>query len=85
MVGVVEADAANRAHVRGRERREEQANVGYLVGDMVLAKDVAMDDSGGFGARDVGDAAREDGVAVVGSSVAGEESNEALRWLAEEL
>jgi hypothetical protein len=42
-----------------------------LVGDLVGAEDLAFDDSGLFGFGDVGDALREDGIAIVDSAVLG--------------
>jgi hypothetical protein len=79
--GVVQPQAAHRPHVLGGEGRQQQADIGDLVGDMVLAEDVALDDAGLAGLADVGDAAREDGVAVVGAAVPGEEADEALKFL----
>jgi hypothetical protein len=76
--GVVEAETAHRPHVLGGQGRQQRADVGHVVGDVVLAEDVALNDAGLAGLADVGDAAREDGVAVVGPAIAGQEADEAL-------
>jgi hypothetical protein len=76
--GVVQAETAHRPDVFGGQGRQQQADVGDLVGHVVLAEDVALDDAGLAGLADVGDAAREDGIAVVGAAVAGQEADEAL-------
>lgn len=78
MGGVVQAETSHRPHVLGGQGRQERPDVGYVVGDVVLAKDVALDDAGLAGLADVGDAAREDGVAVVGPAIPGQEADEAL-------
>jgi len=78
VVGVVEAQAAHRADVRGRQRREQQPDVDDLVRDAVRAEDVPRDDARPRRLGDVGAAARQDGVAVVRAAVPGEEADEAL-------
>jgi hypothetical protein len=42
----------------GSQGRQKHADVGDVVGDGVLAKDIAVDDAGLAGLADVGDAAR---------------------------
>ena len=78
MSSVVQAETAHGAHVLGGQGRQQRADVDDLVGDVVLAEDVALDDAGLAGLADVGDAAREDGVAVVGPAIPGQEADEAL-------
>ena len=50
-----------------------------MVGEVVLAKDVAVNYARLRGFREVGYAGGEDCVAVVGAAVAGEEADETLR------
>lgn len=78
MLFVVETEAAYSSHVFRGERSEEEANVGGLVGDGVLAEDGAGDYLclGGFGY--IGRVAGEDSVAVVDAAVVGEEADETL-------
>jgi len=76
--GVVQAQTPHRPHVLGGQGRQEGADVDDLVGHVVLAKDVALDDAGLARLADVGDAAGQDGVAVVGPAVPGQEADEAL-------
>ena len=78
MLGVVQAQAADGASVFWGERGEEESDVGDLVGEGVGAEDVAADDAGAGSLGEVGDIGWEDGVAVVGAAVAGEEADEAL-------
>lgn len=47
----------------------------------MLAKDVALDNAGLASLGDVGDAPRENGIAVVGAAVPGQEADEALGWV----
>ena len=49
-----------------------------LARDIVLAEDVALDDAGLLCLCEVADARGEDGVAVIGFAVFGEEADEAL-------
>lgn len=62
----------------GGQRRQEEADVGDLVGDIVLAKDVTLNNACLACFGDVGDASRENGIAVVGAAVPGQEADEAL-------
>lgn len=78
MLLVVETQAADGADVLRGQGGKQQADVGHLVGYGVRAKDVAGDETGLLGGPDVGDALGEDGVAVVGAAVAGEEADETL-------
>lgn len=79
MLGVIETQAADGTDIGVGEGGEEQADVCYLVRDGVGVEDVTGYDArlGGFGY--VGCGGGEDGVAIVGAAVAGEEADEALR------
>jgi len=76
--GVVQAETPHRPHVLRGQGRQEGADVDDLVGHVVLAKDVALDDAGLARLADVGDAAGQDGIAVVGPAVPGQEADETL-------
>jgi hypothetical protein len=78
MGGIVQTQTPHSPDIFGSQRRKEHADVGDPICDVVLAEDVALDDAGLAGLADVGDASREDGVAVVGPAVPGQEADEAL-------
>ena len=49
-----------------------------MVGDLVLAKDITLDDVGLPGLGDIGHSLGKDGITVVGAAVLGQETDEAL-------
>jgi hypothetical protein len=80
--GVVQPQTPHRPDIFRGQGGQERPDVGNLVGNIVLAKDVAGDDAGLAGLADVADAARQDGISVVGAAVPGQEADEALcQWL----
>lgn len=78
VAAVVEPQAAHRADVLRREGAQEAADVGHLVGDAVRAKDVPRDDARLPRLAYVRRAPGQDGVAVEGAAVLGEEADQAL-------
>lgn len=78
MLRVVQAQAPHGSDLLRRQRTQEQADVGDVVGHIVLAEDVAGDDPGLLCLPDVRDAPGQDGVAVVGAAVLCQEADQAL-------
>ncbi len=79
MLGVVEPEAPHRPDILRGQRRQEEPDVGHLVRHLVPAEDVPGDDVGVPGLGDVRHAPGQDGIAVVGASVLGEEADKTLR------
>lgn len=75
MFGVVEAQAPNGAHMLGGQRGQKHADVGDLVCHLVLAQDIAFDDTGLLCFSDVSGSPGQDGIAIVGTAVFGEEAD----------
>lgn len=75
---VVETQAADGADVFWCQGGEQEADVLDGVGYAVGAEDVTLNKAGLFGGADVGCARGEEGVAVVGFAVTGEEADETL-------
>lgn len=78
MSSVVQTQTPHGPDILGGQGCQEQADVGDLVGHIVLAKDVALHNTSLASLGNVGDAPREDGVAVVGAAVPGQEADKAL-------
>ncbi len=78
---VVEAQAPDIPDILQRKGRQEEPDVRHLVGHLVFAIDVPLDDAGLLRLGQVCYALRQDGVAVVGLAVFGEESHKSLRRL----
>lgn len=78
MQRVVQAEAPDRLDVLQRQGREEQPDIGDVVGDLVLAEDVPLDDARLLGLGDVGHAGGQDRIAVVDPAIPGEEADESL-------
>lgn len=75
---VVETETADGLDVGAGEGSQEVRDVEDLVGDGVGAEDGTVDYFGLAGEGEVGCAVGEDGVAVVGAAVFGEEADETL-------
>ena len=78
VVGIVKAHAPHRLNLVLRERRKKVLDRQHAVRHNVVAKDVAGDDVGTRGARNVGDAGGEDRIAGVDVAVGGEETDKTL-------
>lgn len=78
MSGVVQPQTPHRPDILRSQGGQERPDVGDLVGNVVFAKDIAGDDAGLAGLADVADAARQNGVSVIGTAVPGQEADEAL-------
>lgn len=77
---IVETQTSNRLDVLERERRQQQAHVGYLVCHLMLPKDVAGDDPSPLRLGNIRHAPRQDGISVVYLAISGEETDESL-WV----
>lgn len=78
MVGIVEAEASYSLDVLGRQRRQQEPDVGDVFCDVVPSKDVARHDPGLPRLGDVSDAAWENCISVVRLAIPGKEANESL-------
>lgn len=58
-----------------RQRAEQEADVGDRICHVVSAKDVALDDAGLPGLRNVAHALGENGVTVIGAAILGQEAD----------
>jgi len=78
MQGVIQSQAPHGPDVVRGQRREEKPDVGDLVGHIMLAEDIALDDVrlGRFG--DVRDAPGQDGITVVSAAILGQKADESL-------
>lgn len=79
MLLVVHAKAAHRPDILECQGRQQQPDVGHLVRDLVLSKDVPSDDARLLGLADVGLARRQDGIAVICAAILGQEADQSLR------
>lgn len=75
---IVETQTANGADVLWGERRQQQPDVGNLIGDLMLPKNSADHDPGLLGLGDVRHALWQDGIPVVGPAVLGQEADKSL-------
>lgn len=78
MESIVQAETPNRLHILKGQRSEEVPDLGHLVSHVILAKDVALDDTGLLCLDDIADTLWEYSIAVIGTAVSGEEADEAL-------
>lgn len=78
MQGVIQSQASDGAYVGLGQRRQQRADTDDLVRHLVFAKDVASDDACLLGFGNVADSVAEDGIAVVGLAVLGQEADEPL-------
>lgn len=76
---IVKPEASHRPDVLGRKGGQKRPDVHDLVGDVVLAEDVALDDTGLACFADISDTSGQDGIAVVSAAVPGQEADEALQ------
>lgn len=75
MLRVVQSQAPHSPDVLRRKGREERADVGDLIGHVVLPEDVTGDDPGLRGLANVRDACGQDGIAVVDTAVLCQETD----------
>lgn len=78
MLRIIQAQAANALDVLGRQGRKQEPDIGDLICDVMLAEDVTCNHARLAGSGNICYVGRENGVAIVGPTVAGEESNETL-------
>lgn len=78
MLLIVETQASDCADILTGQGCEGHAHLCHLVGDPVLAKDVALDDSGLGGFGDIAHSGWEDSIAVVDLAILGQEADEVL-------
>jgi len=79
MLRIIQPQASHRPDVLGSQRGKQHPHIGHLVRHLVLAENVTFDNAGRLDLSDIGHALREDSVAIVGATVAGEETDESLR------
>lgn len=81
MFGVVEPQASHRLHMRLRQGGEQQAHANFLVRHIILAKDIALDDTCSLSFGNVTHSLRQDGIAVICAAILGQEADETLSRL----
>ena len=78
MLLVVHPQAPDSPDIFRRQRSQQQSDIGHLVSDLMLPKDIAGDDAGLLSLADVRFTQRQDGIAVVRPAVLGQEADESL-------
>lgn len=75
---IVQAETPHRLHILRGQRSEEVPDLGHLVSHVILAEDVALDDTGLLCLDDIADTLWKYSIAVIGPAIPGEEADEAL-------
>lgn len=78
MLRVVQAKASHGTDILRCQRSKKKTNVGNLISNAVVPKDIAGDDMRVFRFGDVGLAVREDGITIVDPVIFGKKPYESL-------
>lgn len=76
---IVQAQTPDCPHILYSQRREKKTDIGDLICHLMLAEDVARDDAGLPRLAHISNTLRQQGVTVVDTPIAGQESNKTLQ------